>query len=58
MLMLEIDLKSFIEENNAYKIASRSNEGNNKRRRGPPLEVMQFWGVFLYFRCTLRLLTS
>ncbi|KAH7172626.1 RAI1 like PD-XK nuclease-domain-containing protein [Fusarium sp. MPI-SDFR-AT-0072] len=34
----------FIEENNAYKIASRSNEGNNKRRRGPPLEVMQFWG--------------
>lgn len=45
MLTLEIDLKSFIEENNAYKIASRSNEGNNKRRRGPPLEVMQFWGV-------------
>ncbi|KAG5757126.1 hypothetical protein H9Q72_004912 [Fusarium xylarioides] len=34
----------FIEENNAYKIDSRSNEGNNKRRRGPPLEVMQFWG--------------
>ncbi|KAM0204446.1 hypothetical protein ACHAPI_000204 [Fusarium lateritium] len=34
----------FIEENNAYKMASRSNEGNNKRRRGPPLEVMQFWG--------------
>ncbi|UPK94155.1 hypothetical protein LCI18_005090 [Fusarium solani-melongenae] len=34
----------FIEENHAYKVASRANEGNGKRRRGPPLEVMQFWG--------------
>ncbi|KAF4994876.1 hypothetical protein FGRMN_5508 [Fusarium graminum] len=39
-----LSIPSFIEENNAYKVASRSNEGNNKRRRGPPLEVMQFWG--------------
>lgn len=34
----------FIEENNAYKVASRQNEGQNRRRHGPPLEVMQFWG--------------
>ncbi|KAM3466026.1 hypothetical protein MY5147_005146 [Beauveria neobassiana] len=34
----------FIEENNAYKVASRRNEGQNRRRHGPPLEVMQFWG--------------
>lgn len=34
----------FIEENNAYKVASRKNEGQNRRRHGPPLEVMQFWG--------------
>lgn len=41
-----VDFGSFIEENNAYKVASRSNEGNNnRRRRGPPLEVMQFWGM-------------
>jgi hypothetical protein len=49
MFVATIDLESFIEENNAYKMASRSNEGNNKRRRGPPLEVMQFWGMSTLF---------
>ncbi|CAM1508299.1 Fc.00g051470.m01.CDS01 [Cosmosporella sp. VM-42] len=34
----------FIEENHEYKVASRSKEGQGKPRRGPPLEVMQFWG--------------
>ncbi|KAF4473083.1 hypothetical protein FALBO_31 [Fusarium albosuccineum] len=37
-------MDGFIEENHAFKVASRANEGNGKRRRGPPLEVMQFWG--------------
>ncbi|KAF5018212.1 hypothetical protein F66182_9815 [Fusarium sp. NRRL 66182] len=37
-------MDGFIEENNAYKMASRANQGQNPRRRGPPLEVMQFWG--------------
>ncbi|KAK5993382.1 Decapping nuclease RAI1, partial [Cladobotryum mycophilum] len=34
----------FIEENHAYKVNSRKNEDNGKPRRGPPLDVMQFWG--------------
>ncbi|KAK7416566.1 decapping endonuclease targeting mRNA [Neonectria magnoliae] len=34
----------FIEENNQYKMASKAKEGQGKPRRGPPLEVMQFWG--------------
>lgn len=34
----------FLEENHEYKINSRMNEGQGKPRRGPPLEVMQFWG--------------
>ncbi|KAH6892240.1 RAI1 like PD-XK nuclease-domain-containing protein [Thelonectria olida] len=34
----------FIEENHQYKVASRANQGGGHRRRGPPLEVMQFWG--------------
>ncbi|KEY69881.1 hypothetical protein S7711_06437 [Stachybotrys chartarum IBT 7711] len=34
----------FIEENHAHKIASKAAEGQGKPRRGPPLEVMQFWG--------------
>ncbi|KAM5342508.1 hypothetical protein ACJ41O_013474 [Fusarium nematophilum] len=37
-------MDGFIEENHAFKTASRANQGNGKRRRGPPLEVMQFWG--------------
>ncbi|KAI1072505.1 hypothetical protein LB507_003249 [Fusarium sp. FIESC RH6] len=49
----------FIEENNAYKMASRSNESNNnKRRRGPPLEVMQFWGMLVLSLVIRRFLTS
>ncbi|KAF7548952.1 hypothetical protein G7046_g8497 [Stylonectria norvegica] len=34
----------FLEENNEYKVASRAKEGKGKPRRGPPLEMMQFWG--------------
>ncbi|KAH7152295.1 RAI1 like PD-XK nuclease-domain-containing protein [Dactylonectria estremocensis] len=34
----------FVEENHQYKVASRANEGNGRQRRGPSLEVMQFWG--------------
>ncbi|KAI5461313.1 RAI1 like PD-XK nuclease-domain-containing protein [Mariannaea sp. PMI_226] len=34
----------FVEENHQYKMASRANEGGGQRRRGPPLEVMQYWG--------------
>jgi hypothetical protein len=33
----------FIEEHHAHKIESRQNE-QPRNRRGPPLEVMQFWG--------------
>ena len=40
-------------------MASRSNEGNNnKRRRGPPLEVMQFWGMLVLSLVMRRFLTS
>lgn len=35
----------FVEESHEYKLASRRNEGGGKPRRGPPLEVMQFWGM-------------
>lgn len=34
----------FIEENNAFKIQSRHEQNSRSIRRGPPLEVMQFWG--------------
>ncbi|KAK3196154.1 decapping endonuclease targeting mRNA [Lecanicillium sp. MT-2017a] len=34
----------FIEENHEYKMASRAGEKQGPPRRGPPLEVMQFWG--------------
>ncbi|RFU81731.1 hypothetical protein TARUN_469 [Trichoderma arundinaceum] len=37
-------IASFIEENHAYKMQSRQNEDRGKPRRGPPLEVMQYWG--------------
>ncbi|KFH47562.1 Decapping nuclease-like protein [Hapsidospora chrysogenum ATCC 11550] len=41
-------LDGFIEENHAYKMASRSQESRpSKPRRGPPLEVMQYWGNLL-----------
>ncbi len=36
---------SFIEENHEYKMAGRANEKQGPPRRGPPLEVMQFWGI-------------
>ncbi|KAF4972297.1 hypothetical protein FZEAL_9624 [Fusarium zealandicum] len=44
----------FIEENHDFKMASRANEGNGKRRRGPPLEVMQFWGISQDFSGSTR----
>ncbi|KAL7797652.1 RAI1 like PD-XK nuclease domain-containing protein [Trichoderma ceciliae] len=34
----------FIEENHAHKMLSRQNEDRGKPRRGPPLELMQYWG--------------
>jgi RAT1-interacting protein len=35
----------YIEESHAHKMESRRNENQPQRnRRGPPLEVMQFWG--------------
>ncbi|KPM41587.1 Decapping nuclease RAI1 [Neonectria ditissima] len=34
----------FIEENNQYKIASKAKQGQGKPRRGPSMEMMQFWG--------------
>ncbi|KID72892.1 Protein RAI1, partial [Metarhizium brunneum ARSEF 3297] len=34
----------FIEENNEYKRQSRAKENHRGPRRGPPLEVMQYWG--------------
>ncbi|KID99328.1 Protein RAI1, partial [Metarhizium majus ARSEF 297] len=34
----------FIEENNEYKLQSRAKENHRGPRRGPPLEVMQYWG--------------
>ncbi|EHK41646.1 hypothetical protein TRIATDRAFT_77806 [Trichoderma atroviride IMI 206040] len=34
----------FIEENHEHKMLSRQNEDRGKPRRGPPLDVMQFWG--------------
>ncbi|KAH7318536.1 Dhp1-interacting protein Din1 [Stachybotrys elegans] len=34
----------FIEENFEHKVKSRANEDRGKPRRGPPLEVMQYWG--------------
>ncbi|KID84283.1 RAI1 protein [Metarhizium guizhouense ARSEF 977] len=33
----------FIEENNEYKLQSRAKENHRGPRRGPPLEVMQYW---------------
>ncbi|KHO01533.1 Protein RAI1 [Metarhizium album ARSEF 1941] len=35
----------FIEENNEYKLQSRAKESHRGPRRGPPLEVMQYWGI-------------
>ncbi|KAH6611187.1 hypothetical protein Trco_001207 [Trichoderma cornu-damae] len=37
-------IASFIEENHEYKMHSRQNEDRGKPRRGPPLELMQYWG--------------
>ncbi|QLI64683.1 Decapping nuclease [Metarhizium brunneum] len=37
----------FIEENNEYKRQSRAKENHRGPRRGPPLEVMQYWGISL-----------
>ncbi|CAH0024279.1 unnamed protein product [Clonostachys rhizophaga] len=34
----------FIEESHKHKMESRANEKGPAKRRGPPLEVMQFWG--------------
>jgi RAT1-interacting protein len=35
----------FIEENNEYKLQSRAKENHRGPRRGPPLQVMQYWGA-------------
>ncbi|KAK3995025.1 RAI1 like PD-XK nuclease-domain-containing protein [Cladorrhinum sp. PSN332] len=44
----------FIEENHAFKV-KRNTEQNNRQRnnRGPPPEVMQFWGYKFETLCTL-----
>lgn len=39
-----LSYSSFLEENHEAKVASRRNE-SQQSRRGPSLEVMQFWGM-------------
>ncbi|KAH0600301.1 hypothetical protein MHUMG1_01297 [Metarhizium humberi] len=48
----------FIEENNTYKLQSRAKENHRGPRRGPPLEVMQYWGISLPPFLFLILLTQ
>ncbi|EFY96589.1 RAI1 like PD-(D/E)XK nuclease [Metarhizium robertsii] len=44
----------FIEENNEYKLQSRAKENHRGPRRGPPLEVMQYWGYKFETLSTLQ----